>query len=342
MDIGQASALATYEDGTDEWLEQRRKGVGGSDAATILGLKPYGNDRITLWRRKTGREEPFRGNNATEYGSVMEDYIFQRAAIECASNIRECDAQLQHPKYNWMLANVDGVIFEGDNASGIAEIKTSSSAAPTKGCHKYHYPQIQHYLAVTGLDYALYIYFEIPFDRSSALDIAEMFLSEDKKKDYWSWIADEGWMTTRTIDRDDDYIEHLIEAEKKFWSHVENETPPGEFIPEGVIEISDDKLADLLDQYGHAHAEIKAASAPKDAEERKESAKEAIKQRTQAIASAHGDIKEVRIKGTDDYVKWHGGGYWMAKPSTRDIKPEETGDTSGEESESLDDVEVPF
>jgi len=40
----------------EEWLEERKNGIGGSDAATILGLNPY-KTNIDLWEEKTGRKE---------------------------------------------------------------------------------------------------------------------------------------------------------------------------------------------------------------------------------------------------------------------------------------------
>lgn len=39
-----------------QWLEERKKGIGGSDAAAILGLSQY-MDMATLWEIKTGRRE---------------------------------------------------------------------------------------------------------------------------------------------------------------------------------------------------------------------------------------------------------------------------------------------
>ena len=38
------------------WLEERKNGIGGSDAATILGLNPY-KTNIELWEEKTKRKE---------------------------------------------------------------------------------------------------------------------------------------------------------------------------------------------------------------------------------------------------------------------------------------------
>lgn len=39
-----------------EWLEDRRKGIGGSDVATILGLNQY-KSAYQLWLEKTGQVE---------------------------------------------------------------------------------------------------------------------------------------------------------------------------------------------------------------------------------------------------------------------------------------------
>ena len=39
-----------------QWLEERKNGIGGSDAATILGLNPY-KTNIQLWEEKTRRKE---------------------------------------------------------------------------------------------------------------------------------------------------------------------------------------------------------------------------------------------------------------------------------------------
>lgn len=38
----------------EEWLEYRRTGIGGSDAATVCGLNPY-SSLIELWADKTWR-----------------------------------------------------------------------------------------------------------------------------------------------------------------------------------------------------------------------------------------------------------------------------------------------
>ena len=38
----------------EEWLQLRRKGIGGSDASVIMGKNPY-RSILQLWEEKTGK-----------------------------------------------------------------------------------------------------------------------------------------------------------------------------------------------------------------------------------------------------------------------------------------------
>lgn len=40
----------------EQWLEERKKGIGGSDSAAVLGLNPYMTN-VDLWQIKTGRKQ---------------------------------------------------------------------------------------------------------------------------------------------------------------------------------------------------------------------------------------------------------------------------------------------
>ena len=39
----------------EDWLEMRKSGIGGSDAAAAVGLSPY-QSMLELWLTKTGRD----------------------------------------------------------------------------------------------------------------------------------------------------------------------------------------------------------------------------------------------------------------------------------------------
>ena len=336
--VGHAVPLADHDDGSADWKLARKKGLGGSDAAKVLGLQPYDETRVDLWRIKTGREESKVGNAAVRYGSTIEPYIRQwltnRATDTPAfwadwSTLVDYPVQMHHPDHEWARANIDGLLTddiygdgEGEATDGV-EIKASTyrhgRGRPDwvePGVQAYHYPQIQHYLWVTGLERWRYVYLCVPFDREMAMRIADTHARD--VDEYWLWMVDQATITTRIVERDDDYIRRLADAEQSFWAnHIEADKCPDEWLPDGEVQVEHDELADLLEEYGRATAKIKASIDPEASENEKEAAKQEIKKLAQSVSADHGDAKKIHIAGTDDYVLWHGSGYWVAKPAER-------------------------
>lgn len=321
MNVGNARNGETHKDGSAGWHRARRKGVGGSDAAVILGMEPFGLDRKALWRRKIGREDPFQGNTATEYGSIMEDYILYRAIREGELDndfsvfsdfeVEDPPQQLIHTSYDWCVGNVDGYI--PGKGRGV-EIKTSSK--PFKyvdgDCKDLHYPQIQHYMAVTGLDRWSYLYFEVPFERRCALDIETEFVSEGEGERYFNYLADEGKLSHTVIDRDDAYIGNLLEVEESFWAKVKSGTEPELREPEGEVRRDEDtKLQGLFDSYARADKKIDDASAPvQDKVEMAEDQKEKYKNELRTyLDSLPEDAKKVHCG--EHHATWNARGYWQ-------------------------------
>ena len=67
--------VSTKEMSREEWLEVRRKSIGGSDAASILGLNQY-NSAYSLWCEKTGKITPedISSKEAVRLGNDLEQY----------------------------------------------------------------------------------------------------------------------------------------------------------------------------------------------------------------------------------------------------------------------------
>ena len=61
----------------DEWLEHRRRSVGGSDAAAIVGLNGWASP-YSVWAEKTGRLPPKEDNEAMRQGRDLEGYVASR------------------------------------------------------------------------------------------------------------------------------------------------------------------------------------------------------------------------------------------------------------------------
>ena len=54
----------------DQWLDGRRRGIGGSDISKILGLNKWESD-LDLWMDKTGRADGSPGNEEAMYWGTM-------------------------------------------------------------------------------------------------------------------------------------------------------------------------------------------------------------------------------------------------------------------------------
>lgn len=60
------------------WLEERKKAIGASDVAAILGVSPY-SSAWDVWAIKTGRVDSWQGNEATKLGQLFEAPILDYA-----------------------------------------------------------------------------------------------------------------------------------------------------------------------------------------------------------------------------------------------------------------------
>lgn len=182
----------------EQWLEERRKGIGGSDAAAVAGLSPW-KSPVEVWLEKTGQVEPEEPGEAAYWGTVLEDVVAREFSLRTGLKTRRRNAILQHPKYEWMIANVDRFIV-GENIG--LECKTTS-AYNTKEWEGDEIPaqyivQVQHYMAVTGA------------------------------KAWWIAVLIGGQrFLYKRVERDDELIDQLIEIERNFWeNHVVKNVPP--------------------------------------------------------------------------------------------------------------------
>ena len=182
----------------DEWLELRRQGLGGSDAAAIVGLDRY-RSAFDVYADKLGLRPEIPDNEAMRQGRDLEDYVAERFCEATGKKVRRRNAILQHPEYEFMTANIDRWVV-GENAG--MEAKTTS----VLNRHKFsqgefppnYYVQCMHYMAVTGAD---------------RWYLAVLVLNKS--------------FHVFTIERDEAEIQALIAAEKDFWeNHVLKQIPP--------------------------------------------------------------------------------------------------------------------
>lgn len=148
-----------------EWLEERKKGIGGSDAATILGLNPY-KSNVDLWEEKTGRKDAtdISDKSYVQYGTKAENYLRELFKLDFPQYdvIHEENTIIKHPTYPFLFASLDGQLVDKETGEmGILEIKTTNilqSMQKEKWKGKIpdnYYCQVLHYLNVTGYSFAI-------------------------------------------------------------------------------------------------------------------------------------------------------------------------------------------
>lgn len=181
----------------EEWKALRHQYIGGSDAAAVVGMNTYVSP-YTLWAEKTNRLPGFEGNLATEVGTYLEEFVAQKFAQETGKKVRKSNQSWFNDQYPWAIANIDREIV-GEDAG--LEIKTTTELnfSKFKGGEypANYYCQCMHYLAVTG-----------------------------KQRWYLAVLIGNREFKWFTIERDEDEIKALMDAERTFKMYVDNDTPP--------------------------------------------------------------------------------------------------------------------
>jgi putative phage-type endonuclease len=182
----------------EDWLEERKKGIGGSDAAALVGLSGYSSS-LSVYADKMGLVDNNEDNEAMRIGRDLEDYVAKRFEEESGLKTRNKNAILISEENPFMRANIDKAIV-GIKAG--LECKTTNAFNKTDfeggNIPDYYYCQCQHYMAVTGY---------------SKWYLAVLVLGRS-----FHWFE---------IERNEDDIAALIEIEKYFWEEniLKQESP---------------------------------------------------------------------------------------------------------------------
>lgn len=181
----------------DEWLEHRRKSIGGSDAASIIGLNPWCSP-YAVWADKLGKVPPKEDNEAMRLGRDLEDYVAKRFTEKTGKKVRRENSIIINPDYPFAHANVDRLVI-GEDAG--LECKTTSSLNLKKFKNgeypEQYYVQSVHYMMVTG---------------AKKWYVAVLVLGVD--------------FYVFEIERDEGEISALAQSEEAFWEYVSKKSPP--------------------------------------------------------------------------------------------------------------------
>lgn len=207
----------------EEWLARRRKSIGGSDAAAVVGLNAYVSP-YSLWAEKTGKVPGFAGNLATEVGTYMEEFVAQKFAQEAGKKVRRFNKIIYNPDYPFAHVNIDRDVV-GEDAGLECKTTDTLNLKKFKGGEypANYYVQCVHSMAITGA-----------------------------KRWYLAVLIGNKEFRWFVIERDEAEIAALMNAEADFWELVKTDTPPAvdgtaatSEALETIYSESDDSVCDL-------------------------------------------------------------------------------------------------
>ena len=142
----------------EEWMSHRAKGLGGSDAAAVLGINPWMSN-VMLWEIKTRRkqQEDISNKAVVKYGVQAEDYLRKLFILDFPEYEvhYEPNNSFTCPDTPFLLASLDGWLVEkATGAKGFWECKTTeikrlADLEKWNGqIPQYYYCQVLHYFNV--------------------------------------------------------------------------------------------------------------------------------------------------------------------------------------------------
>ena len=235
-------------DSDEAWREERRKGIGGSDVAAIMGLSAYSTPYQVWLDKVQGIHDDISDKPAVVWGNILEHIIGEYYAQEHQDRtVRRVNGMMRSIQRPWAQASLDYEVRDPELGWGILEIKTAGWRREddwSEGVPVYYQTQVAHYLSVSGRPFA---------------DVAVLIAGQDYRE--------------YRIMRDEEDIETVNRAVDEFWhGNVESGIAPDVDAPdnryvfeahpepgEEYVEVSDAKTSELLNRWLSAKADLEYA-----------------------------------------------------------------------------------
>lgn len=205
----------------EEWMQNRLKGIGGSEISAVVGCNPY-MDNITLWEIKTGRRsaDDISDKPYVQYGTQAEEHLRALFALDLPQYkvMYEENNSFTNDRYPFAQASLDGWLEDENGRMGILEIKTTEilrAGQREKWKDRIpmnYYCQVCFYMAVMEADFAvLKAQIKTDFDGDVRLETRHYHIE-------------------RSEVRED--IDYLMQKGAEFWEYVKSDTRPPLILPE--------------------------------------------------------------------------------------------------------------
>lgn len=93
----------------ETWLKLRKKGIGGSDASSILNLNPY-RSSVNVYMEKIDENIEIKSNMKMILGEKLEEFVAKEFYNQTGKKVRNLNGILRNHKYPYAIANLDKVV----------------------------------------------------------------------------------------------------------------------------------------------------------------------------------------------------------------------------------------
>jgi len=265
----------------EQWLMERRKGIGGSDIAAILGLTPKWKTPYQVWEEKTGRSDGPADNPQMKAGRKLEPVVVEY--FQEGTGLKTAFADfIRYPGFPFILGTPDRIVIL-PSSEGILEIKTTGAKIDKQDIPHAWFCQVQWYAG-----------------------IRQAIIPGTCEMNYIAWFERQSCLFDYLeLPFNPAFFQYLVKQATEFWGrYVLEDTPPAPMNArdvlsqwprhkEGVIINATGTCCDIIDKLREARRRRK------DAEDEVEGLEDAIK-------LAMRDAETLLVDGTPA-VTWRAG-----------------------------------
>lgn len=253
-------------------LGDRRTYIGGSDIASIIGASPWKSIEQLYAEKTSPKKIENKPSLLMEIGTTLESLIKKKALEHFERKHKEKKIQinplnLTHPKYDFLKAHIDGILYINDKPSAILEFKYSTRKWDT--IPKQYIVQTVFYQEmfqkILGTVLPIYLIKLTPY--------GDFEIKTVHKNDFYKWHLGENLITEAKLFWEM-HVKPKIPVYNWFKSHsdiscapIDPSNPSTELINDNMIDntiIANEKHYNLYKQYTKLNEEEKAIKKQKD------------------------------------------------------------------------------
>lgn len=264
-----------------QWLDIRRKGIGGSDISAILGLNKYSTP-FDVYQDKLGLAPEREENEAMYFGTILEDIVAKEFQERTGMKVQKLNSTLCVGQDGWMRANIDRAIVNPEIAGNVRAKEQADTdrilttdmilECKTAGAHSAHlWGPSQELEIATGevtseheipIQYELQVQWYLAITGCSRAYVAVLIGGQEFR--------------CYEVERNEDLINRMKQYAHKFWfEHVLLQVPPEPLtsaelqaacpVGDGSMPEAENEVAVMIGEIRNLQGQIKELKAREEA-----------------------------------------------------------------------------